>query len=432
MFGGIPNHEIDRLESYWAAFPLLKKLLFASDDTPYSTLAAKNIKEAIEGSDDVQEFVTAHQAAFADFDAYLDGELIEKMMDLHVAQTEDVITQNIFGRIAPLPLLDKYQAYQLLDDQWSKIATDLEVIQTEGFEAAKQVDPNMVIKKKDDKEEEVQNGWVGHVIPFELVQTTLLKEDYDALKAKEARLDDIAAELTEVIDSIDESDRGEFLNDENTAFVAKEFAAKLAEIYGDVSSPELEGVQGYLDLLGAKVGKAKKLEYIKNHQEVNWTNVEGNAPYAKAKVSTYIKALRAAYTFPEDSFEGKMIKADKLLTEEKRVKKETREMTEALHLKTKETIEGMSDEQVLDLLRLKWIAPLCASLRAMPEDIIDRLEKAVQELADKYAVTYVELDKQIQKSETVLASMIDNLTGSEFAMKGLGEFQSLLKGERDE
>ena len=84
----------------------------------------------------------------------------------------------------------------------------------------------MVIKKKGDKEEEVQNGWVGHVIPFELVQTTLLRKDYDALKTKEARLDEIAAELTEIIDSIDEGDRGEFLNDDNTAFVAKEFAAK--------------------------------------------------------------------------------------------------------------------------------------------------------------------------------------------------------------
>lgn len=82
----------------------------------------------------------------------------------------------------------------------------------------------MVIKKKDDKEEEVQNGWVGHVIPFDLVQTKLLREDYDALKAKEARLDEIAAELTEIIDSIDEGDRGEFLNDDNTAFVPKAFA----------------------------------------------------------------------------------------------------------------------------------------------------------------------------------------------------------------
>lgn len=115
------------------------------------------------------------------------------MMELNISQMENTITQNIFSRIAPLPLLDKYQAYQLLDNRWGGIATDLEIIQTEDFDATKQVDPNMVIKKKGDKEEEVQSGWVGHVIPFELVQTTVLKADYDALKAKEARLDEIAA-----------------------------------------------------------------------------------------------------------------------------------------------------------------------------------------------------------------------------------------------
>ena len=57
---------------------------------------------------------------------------------------------------------------------------------------------------------------------------------------------------------MDEGDRGAFLNEDNTAFVAKEFAAKLAEIYGDVSSPELDGLQGYLELLDAKAGKARK------------------------------------------------------------------------------------------------------------------------------------------------------------------------------
>lgn len=321
------------------------------------------------------------------------------------------------------------QVFQLLDNRWGGIATDLEIIQTEDFDATKQVDPNMVIKKKGDKEEEVQSGWVGHVIPFELVQTTVLKADYDALKAKEARLDEIAAELTEIIDSIDEGDRGDFLNDDNTAFVSKEFAAKLAEIYGDVSSPELDGLQGYLELLDAKAGKAEKLHYVNTHPEVSWANVEGNPPYTKGKVLAYVKALRAAYIFPEDSFEAKMAQADKLMVEEKTVKSEVKKDAEALHLKTKETIEGLSDEQVLDLLRLKWIAPLCASLRAMPEAIIAGLEKAVQALADKYAVTYVELDEQIKASETALADMIDELTGSEFDMKGLSEFQSLLKGE---
>lgn len=258
MFGGIPNHEIGLLKPYWTAFPRLRESLFASDGTPYSTLTAQNVKESIESSGDVKDFISSHRAAFAGFDTYLDGQLIEKMMELNISQAEDDITQNIFGRVAPLPLLDKYQAYQLLDNQWGGIATDLEILQTEGFAAAKQVDPNMVFKKKGDTEEEVQNGWTGHVIPFELVQTTLLREDYDALRAKEARLDEIAAELTELIESMDEGDRGAFLNEDNTAFVAKEFAAKLAEIYGDVSSPELDGLQGYLELLDAKAGKARK------------------------------------------------------------------------------------------------------------------------------------------------------------------------------
>ena len=429
MFGGVPNHEIDLLEQYWTAFPQLRSILFAADETPYSALTVENIKKAIEGSADVQAFVAAHQTAFADFEAYLDSELIDRMQELNVSQTEDIITQNIFGRVASLPLIDKYQAYQLLDNEWGKIATDLEIIQTEGFEATKQVDPNMVIKKKGDKEEEVQNGWIGHVIPFELVQTTILREDYDALKAKEARLDEIAAELTEIIDSIDEADRGDFLSEDNTAFVAKEFAIKMGEIYSDILSPELIELQGYLDLLTSGASNAEKIQYIMDYRATNWEAIEGKAPYTKGKVIAYIKLLYAAHTFPADSFESKMVKAETLLAEEKRVKKEAKEMADDLHLKTKETIEGLSDEQVFDLLRLKWIAPLCTALRAMPDAIITSLEYAVQALVDKYAVTYLELGEQIQKSEKSLSDMIDELTGNVFDMKGLEQFKSLLMGE---
>ena len=113
------------------------------------------------------------------------------MMELSVNQAETTIAQNIFDRIAALPLVDKYQDYQLLDDQWVKISTDLETLQTEGFAAAKQVDPNMVITKKGDNEEEVQDGLAGHVVLFELVQTTLLSTDDAAVKNKEARLSEI-------------------------------------------------------------------------------------------------------------------------------------------------------------------------------------------------------------------------------------------------
>ena len=429
MFGGIPNREIDRLDKYWTAFPRLREDLFSCDGTPYSTLAAEKIKEAIDGSADVNAFIDAYQAAFADFDSYLNAELIEKMQELSVSQEEDAITQNIFDRVAPFSVVDRYQAYQLLDNQWGQISTDLEIIQTEGFAAAKQVDPNMVVRKKGDTEEYVQNGWVGHVIPFELVQTTLLEKEYGAVKAKEARLDEISSELAEIIDSIDEGDRGEFLNEDNTAFVAKEFAAKLAEIYMDVSSPELSGLQGYMDLLDSKAGTAAKLQYMADHHEVDWTAVEGTAPYAKGKVMAYMKTRQTAYVFPEGSFEAKMVRAGRLMDEEKAARREAKEMAAALHLLTKETIEGLTDEQVLDLLRLKWIAPLSDSLRALPEAIVSGLEQAIQALADKYAVTYLELEKQMEESGKGLAAMMDQLTGSAFDMKGLAELESLLSGE---
>ena len=429
MFGGIPNREIDRLDKYWTAFPRLREDLFSCDGTPYSTLAAEKIKEAIDGSADVNAFIDAYQAAFADFDSYLNAELIEKMQELSVSQEEDAITQNIFDRVAPFSVVDRYQAYQLLDNQWGQISTDLEIIQTEGFAAAKQVDPNMVVRKKGDTEEYVQNGWVGHVIPFELVQTTLLEKEYGAVKAKEARLDEISSELAEIIDSIDEGDRGEFLNEDNTAFVAKEFAAKLAEIYMDVSSPELSGLQGYMDLLDSKAGTAAKLQYMADHHEVDWTAVEGTAPYAKGKVMAYMKTRQTAYVFPEGSFEAKMVRAGRLMDEEKAARREAKEMAAALHLLTKETIEGLTDEQVLDLLRLKWIAPLSASLRALPEAIVSGLEQAIQALADKDAVTYLELEKQMEESGKGLAAMMDQLTGSAFDMKGLAELESLLSGE---
>ena len=429
MFGGVPNYEIDLLNRFWAEFPQLRSELFSTDGTPYSALAVEKIKEAINNSDDVKAFVAACQAAFADFDSYLDNELIGNMLTLNVPQTEENITSDVFTRVAPFSLVDKYQAYQLLRNQWGGISTDLEVIQTEGFAATKQVDPNMIIKKKGDTEEEVQSGWVGHIIPFELVQTTLLRADYDAVIAKVARAGEIAAELTELIDSIDEGDRGDFLNDDNTAFVAKELAAKLAEIYADISTPELAGLQGYIDLLNEKAGKAAKLQYIADHGEVDWASVEGNAPYTKGKVAVYMMKLRAAYTFQEDSLEAILVKVDELLSEEKRVKKEAREMAAALHIKTKETIEGLSDEQALELLRLKWIAPLCESLRALPDAIIASFENAVQTLVAKYAVTYLELDEQIQESEKALSDMIDELTGNEFDMKGLEQFKSHLMGE---
>ena len=291
-----------------------------------------------------------------------------------------------------------------------------------------------MIKKKDGKEEEVQEGWVGHVLPFALIQATLLKADAEAVQQRQRRLDAIAAEYAEIIDSLSEEEKdGDHLNDDNDAFVAAGVKSKIKEIYEDIDSPELSGLMGYIKLLDEKAGKADKLRYVAAHPEVDWASVEGSGGvYAKGKINDRIKHLQANHVFAEESFEAKMIRVSALMEEEKDVKKDVKAMALRLHELTKTTIENLTDEQVIELLKQKWIVPLVDSLYGMTGAVVDTLVKAVHTLAEKYAVTFVDLETQIGESEKALSAMLDELEGNEFDMMGLAEFKELLEGDEHE
>ena len=372
MFGGVPVSEVDDLAGYWNAFPNLRAELFRQNDTPYLQLSCDNIKSAICDSSDIKRFEQAYQLAFDGFENYLRTELIENAVSVEITREETTISENIFSRLAGVQLVDKYEGYQLLDDEWVKIAVDLEIIQTEGFEAAKKVDPNIVIKKKDGKEQEVQEGWIGHIIPFELVQTTLLSEDHKALKDKETRLAEIPSEYEEILDSMTEDEKQsceEQLNEDNTAFVTKDIAKKIKALKSEPKSAETQ-------------------ELI-----------------------------------------IKLSQVEALSKEEKELKSQIKTETAALHAKTKTTIEELSDEQVKKLLEIKWIKSLVDNLYSIPDTIVSGLVAKIKSLAEKYNTTYFDIEAEISETEKELCSLIDELCGNEFDMKGLSEFKSLLLGE---
>ena len=373
MFGGIPVNEIDELAKFWQAFPGLREALFSKTSSHHAELRVEDIKNAITEHADVKAFATNFTASFGEFGAYLKDELLTNMESVNIPKEEAVLSEDIFRRMESVPLIDKYEAYQLLDDDWTKIEIDLEIIQTEGFAATKQVDPNLVLKKKDGKEQEVQEGWIGHIMPFELVQETYLKDELQSLKQKESRLVEIAAEYEEIIDSLSEEEKeSEIVNEAKDSFVA---AAVTKEV---------------------KQRKADK-------------NIKG--------------------VFDTDSYLEKILRVDELFTEEKELKAQVKSETAKLHLLTKETIEQLSDKQVFELLELKWINPFVLALSKLPTVLIHELTTQVQTLSEKYATTYFKVVEEIHDTESALASLIVELTGNEFDTKGLGEFQSLLKGE---
>ena len=225
MFGGIPLSELADFHEYWAAFPHLKDALFTASGEAHCRLNVADLKSSVLTHADVTAFTARYASSFADFEAFLTTRLLDGMETLNLTREESIISDDVFSRLNGLPLIDKYKAYQLLDDEWKKIAVDLEIIRTEGFASSKQVDPNMVVKTKDGKKQEVQDGWMGHIIPFALVQKTLLAADLARLNAREARLSELAAEYESLLNELSEEDKDKpFVNDEGDAFVSKEVA----------------------------------------------------------------------------------------------------------------------------------------------------------------------------------------------------------------
>ena len=223
MFGGIPEKELNDYKEYWDAFPTLRADLYSKARNSYYALNTDDVKGTIKNNKDVRAFIEEYKSAFKDFDADLETILIKNIDNINISMAEILIGDEIFKRIADKPLVNAYEAYQLFSDEWNTVSVDLEIIQTEGFEATKKVNPNMVSKKKDGKDVEVQDGWAGHIIPFSLVQDKLLYKEKKALDDKENRLLDIKSLYEELLEEFNEDEKEmDFITEDRDAFVNSE------------------------------------------------------------------------------------------------------------------------------------------------------------------------------------------------------------------
>ncbi len=358
MFGGIPNSEIADLGKYWDAFPTLKDEVFAAEtDRPYSKMKVDDVLGTLNTNSDVQEFKVRFNTAFEDLKRVLSNRLIDNVEHVKEVVESDIISANIFARAEGLPLIDKYAAYQILADNWQGIMGDVEIIQTEGFGACNVVEPKTkMVKDKNGVEQEVEDGLKGRIIPFELVQKTLFQDELDAIAALQNRVEAIDGEL----DAIRE------------------------ELLG------MEDTDKYFDA-------EKENAFIKKEITTD------SKP--KADVEDEIKEqLKAIVTlWDEQSAKKKQIVKDLL----------------ALQKKTIETILGLDMKGINLFLELKWIVPITSAIEAMPDVVISTLGDTITALNEKYAVTFDEIETNISESEQSLATLISQLTGDEYAIKGL-------------
>lgn len=371
MYGGIPETELNQLDKYWKTFPTLKQELFTSDGK-HAHIKADDVKKVITENKDVRAYLEEYKNTFADFGDKLSNLLINHATDVSPIKAEDTIIADLRKRFENVKLIDFYSAFEEFSNAYTSISGDLELIQEEGMDCVKQIDPHMVMKKKDNKEIEVQDGWQGHILPFDVVQNLMLKDKVLSLRAKNDRIQEIEGSIDSILEELSDDEKqtmGDALDEDGTKFVY-------------------------------------------------------------AKIPSVIKTLTAENDEENQAALNQLKQVNELNGEEKKLKSQVKEDSIDLEKSTRTCIENLTDEDVHMLLRAKWIDPLCEKINALPNEVINSLEKTVSELCSKYADTSEDIENQISETEASLSKMLSQLTGSEEDMAGIRELQKLLGGNQ--
>lgn len=376
MCGGVPERELAALAEFWEALPGLREALFKPVAPGYFeavTTDAQQLGEVVQQHQSVAAFRAGFADAMAGFDSLLRGKLLDAGVWGQPAQAEDGLVADLFARLRRVPLVDEYAAYEALHQEWLQISLAFETLAQDGRDALRAVDPRMVLKKVRGKEVEVQDGWDGRVLPFEVVQRVLLAGELAKQRECEERVQQADSELSALVEELGEEvqlELGDAFDAEKGKFVAAAVAREVKTLGRGVKSAD----------------------------------------------------------FAEGSAEFVLVRANELLSAGKAAKVAGKKLTDALQEHTREVIVSLSDADLDAVLEELWVQPILRAIGELPEAALRQLVKRVSELSEKYAVTLAQLDAEIAQVERELAGMLDDLTGSETDMRAIAELKKLLGG----
>ena len=208
--GGIPNQDIDQLQQFWRVFPSLRDSLFTPLRAGYSqiTVPASEIKAHILQH---PEFTAFAELTLQPFTAWAQqADLTHINVGDKPKEIIQRISEDLLQRYASIPLLDKYDMYQILMNYWSEtLQDDVYVLVQDGWAAGKKV--RELVVKKGEKLTETPDLVIKRArYKMELIPPALIVQRYFA--EQQAQLDQLQATLDEIIqqqDSLIEEHTGE-------------------------------------------------------------------------------------------------------------------------------------------------------------------------------------------------------------------------------
>ncbi|MCX6270922.1 MAG: type I restriction-modification system subunit M [Bacteroidetes bacterium] len=178
LLGGIPDHDINILESYWKVYPSLKEVLFSQSERPgYSVLTIEKdrIKSAIFSH---PEFIAYTQQIESVFTAWK-----EKYIPILTGLSNGFnpkklihdLAEDILQAFSDRNLIDKYDVYQHLMSYWNEtMQDDIYFITADGWKA----ELSQVKGKKDE--------WDCDLLPKKLLIQHYFSEELRNIETLEA------------------------------------------------------------------------------------------------------------------------------------------------------------------------------------------------------------------------------------------------------
>ena len=351
--GGIPAADVNSMQAYWDVYPSLKGILFQPLREGYyrPVVDKEKIVSTITSQAEFIEHANMVDAAYSSWKEAITPLLSELSGETHPNHVITEISESLLKAFSNVPLLDKYDVYQVLMEYWDEtMQDDVYAIYFGGYEAGREIAYEYVTKKKKehgvtvDVQTNKTKGFEGRLIPKDIVAKYFFSDTLNAINTLRSQLEDVTAAMEEMAEQYSGED-GFFstLDDLKKGTIE----ARIKEIKKDSDAKdELKALQKYIKLL----------------------KVESN----------YKKALRLA----EVDLDTRVEKRYATLT-----------IAEIKHL----------------LLEEKWFATIYAGIDAIHTAVSHQLSSRVTELVERYEFTLKECEDEVNVYENKVKSHLERM-----------------------
>lgn len=358
LYGGIPKSNIDELfvlnksvpEVINSSFEVLREgYLMLNKSMEQLTEEVINAPQVLAKNDELRKIAESFVAKYWDIlrQVNLESDLTSLMSEM---------LSEIKKQVSSIEFVDSYSAYQIVAEIWKDSLTkDSELIAASDFYTIGRTrEPNMVTKGSGKNKRQEQDGWIGMLVPNELIAKRLFASEQEEIEELKNKAQEIDSELSELIEAAKVEDSEEY-----------------EALYESLKKNEDDEPQ---DAFEAKTIKTELKRAEKGTSEFEW-----------------LKRVEK-------------LLADKSSTN-KSVKEKEKQLKEAVEVR----IENLTNEEIDMLVFEKWFAGTVDALVGLVEKPLRAELSTIALLENRYAQTFNEIDAQVSELEKAFEALASEL-----------------------